>query len=75
MFKQEVCPKSYKDSPRGLTSSTVYVHLGVKARLHRLFLSQQLDAILVALKLQLQNRMCKPGAICRRDIARGFEHV
>ena len=23
----------------------------------------------VALKLQLQNRRCKPGAICRRDIA------
>ena len=45
----------------------------VKARLHRRFLSQQLDAIFVALKLQLQNRTCKPGAIfsaiCRRDIA------
>ena len=41
----------------------------LKARLHGRFLSQQLDAIFVALKLQLQNRRCKPGAICRRDIA------
>ena len=41
----------------------------LKARLHRRFLSQQLDAIFVALKLQLQNRRCKPDAICRRDIA------
>ena len=45
----------------------------VKARLHRRFLSRQLDAIFVALKLQLQNRTCKPraivSAICRRDIA------
>ena len=44
-----------------------------KARLHRRFLSRQLDAIFVALKLQLPNRTCKPGAIfsaiCRRDIA------
>ena len=36
------------------------------------FLSRQLDAIFVALKLQLQNRTCKPGAIfsaiCRCDI-------
>ena len=44
----------------------------IKARLHRRFLSQQLDAIFVALKLQLQNRTCKPGAIltaiCPRDI-------
>ena len=32
-------------------------------------MSQQLDAIFVALKLQLQNRRCKAGAICRRDIA------
>ena len=48
---------------------------GVKARLHRRFLSRQLDAIFVAPKLQLQNRTCKPGAIfsaiCRRDIS-GF---
>ena len=45
----------------------------LKVRLHRQFLSRQLDAIFVALKLQLQNRTCKPGAIfsaiCRRDIA------
>ena len=45
----------------------------LKARLHRRFLSRQLDAIFVALKLQLQNRTCKPGAIfsaiSRRDIA------
>ena len=39
-----------------------------KARLHRRFLSQQLNAIFVALKLQLQNLRCKPGAICRRNI-------
>ena len=45
----------------------------LKARLHKRFLSRQLDAIFVALRLQLQNRTCKPGAIfsviCRRDIA------
>ena len=41
----------------------------LKARLHRRFLSQQLDAIFVALKLQLQDRRCKLGRICRRDIA------
>ena len=38
-----------------------------------LYLSRQLDAIFVAFKLQLENRMCKPGAIsgaiCRCDIA------
>ena len=55
--------------------SVAFVHFRVqecccfKARIHRRFLSQQLDAIFVALKLQLQNRRCKPGAICRRDIA------
>ena len=41
---------------------------------YRRFLSRQLNAIFVALKLQLQNRTCKPGAIfsaiCRRDMAR-----
>ena len=51
----------------------------IKARLHRRFLSRQLDAIFVALKLQLKNCTCKRGAIfsaiCRRDIAGGFEHV
>ena len=45
------------------------VRWGVKARLHRLILSQQLYAIFVA----TSNRLCKPGAIfsviCRRDIA------
>ena len=45
----------------------------LKARLQRRFLSQQLDATFVALKLQLQNRTCKLGAIfiaiCRGDIA------
>ena len=50
-----------------------YVVDWVKTRLHRRFLSCQLDAIFIALKLQLQNRTCKPGAIfsaiCRRDIA------
>ena len=39
-------------------SSTLY--LIVKASLHRWFLSQQLNAIFVAPKLQLQNRTCKP---------------
>ena len=33
--------------------------------------NKEFDAIFVApAKLQLQNRTCKPGAICRRDIAR-----
>ena len=32
--------------------------MGIKARLHRRFLSQQLNAIFLAPKLQ--NRMCKP---------------
>ena len=45
----------------------------LKARLHRRRLSRHFDAIFVALKLQLQNRTCKPGAIfsaiSRRDIA------
>ena len=54
------------------------LHLFVNTRLHRRFLSQRLNANLVALKLQLQNCMCKPGlifsAISRRNI-RGFEHV
>ena len=49
-----------------------------KARLHRRFLSRQFDAIFVVLKLQLQNRTCKPGAIfsaiCRRDMA-GFSNM
>ena len=36
------------------------VFCSVKARLHRRFLSPQLNAIFVALKLQLQNRTCKP---------------
>ena len=54
----------------GLISHTVSK---LKARLHRRFLSQQLDAIFAILnKLQLQNRTCKPGvifsAICRRNI-------
>ena len=50
----------------------------LKARLHRRYLSRQLDAIFVAPKLQLQNRTCKQGAIfsaiCRRDIA-GFSNM
>ena len=39
---------------------------GFKARLHWRFLSQQLNAIFVAPKLQLKNRTCKPGAILVR---------
>ena len=54
-------------------SSLSYLKLHKRAHLHGRFLSQQLDATFVALKLQLQNRICKPGvifsAICRRDIA------
>ena len=53
--------------------SSYFNWYSVKARLHRRFLSGQLDAIFVALKLQLQNCTCKPGAIfsaiCCRDIA------
>lgn len=45
----------------------------VISRLHGRFLSPQFDAIFVALKLQLKNRTCKPGAIfnpiCLRDVA------
>ena len=40
----------------------------VKARLHRRFLSRQLNAIFVALKLQLKNRTCKPAAISEATI-------
>ena len=43
--------------------------LPLKARLHRRFLSRQLDAIFVALELQLQNRTCKQGAISVRFAA------
>ena len=41
----------------------------VKARLHRRFLSQQLDAIFVALKLQQVSNMFETPAISRRQIA------
>ena len=65
---RNLAPKAAKplsQTPRGLVF--------LKARLHRRFLSRQLDAIFVARKLQLQNRTCKPGAIfsaiCRRVIA------
>ena len=43
----------------------------LKARLHRQFLSQQPNAIFVTLKLQLKNRMCKPGVIFS-VISQGF---
>ena len=42
-----------------ITSSFLDIS-GLKARLHRRFLSPQLNAIFVAPKLQLQNRTCKP---------------
>ena len=42
--------------------------LPLKARLHKRFLSQQLDAIFVALKLQLLARV-NQVRFCRRDIA------
>ena len=50
-------------------SSASQQHLcSFKACLHRQFLPQELDATFVALKLQLQNRRCKPGAICCPNI-------
>ena len=39
----------------------------LKARVHRQFLSQQLNVIFVAPKLQLQNRTWKPAAISDCD--------
>ena len=48
-------------------------HGSLKTRLHRRFCRSNSMQIFVALKLQLQNRKCKPGAIfsaiCLRDIA------
>ena len=41
----------------------------LKARLHRRFLSRQLDAIFVALKLQQVSNMFETPAISRRQIA------
>jgi len=41
----------------------------VKARLHRRFLSQQLDAIIVAPKLHEVSNMFETPAISRRQIA------
>ena len=41
----------------------------LKARLHRRFLSRQLDAIFVALKLQKVSNMFETPAISRRQIA------
>ena len=41
----------------------------LKARLHRRFLSRQLDAIFVALKLQQVSSMFETPAIWRRQIA------
>ena len=38
----------------------------------QVILSQQLDAIFVTLKLQLQNHTREPGAICCRNI-QGFQ--
>ena len=48
-----------------------------KAGLHRQFLSQELDAIFVSLKLQLQNCMCKMwiSVWLVAVISQGFEHV
>ena len=63
------CPTLFGKIVGSLTSPANHA----KARLHKRFLSRQLDAIFVAPKLQPQNRTCKPGAIlsaiCRRDIA------
>ena len=51
-----------------------FVNSNLKARLHRRFLSQQLNANFVAPKLQLQNCTCKPfcdfgarGAVCLKE--------
>ena len=53
-------------------SETVKKLCCFEARLRRRFLSRQLDAIFVALKVPLQDRTCKPGAIfsaiCRGNI-------
>ena len=72
-------PGPSKASYSEITFNRLRLHLRqeslscLKARLHRRFLSRQLDAIFVVPRLQLQNRMCKPGAIfstiCHRDIA------
>ena len=43
--------------------------LSLKARLHRRFLSQRLDAIFVALKLHKLSNMLETPAISRRQIA------
>ena len=53
----------HKDSAKGLQ------HLNLKARLHRRFLSQQLDATFVALKLHQVSNMRETPAISRRQIA------
>ena len=72
------CSKNLRSPPKIICPPPpppcrIHNEYSLKARLHGRFLSQQLDAIFVALKLQLQNRRCKPGAIfsaiCRRDIA------
>ena len=51
------------------TSNTLRQKIPVKARLHRRFLSRQLDAIFVALKLQQVSNMFETPAISRRQIA------
>ena len=54
---------------REFTGKTTAYKTCVKARLHKRFLSRQLDAIFVALELQLQNHTCKLGAISVRFVA------
>ena len=49
--------------------SRIIVTLYLKARLHRRFLSQQLDAIFVAPKLHQVSDMFETPAISRRQIA------
>ena len=46
-----------------------YFSAGLKARLRRRFLSRQLDAIFVALKLRQVSNMFETPAISRRQIA------
>ena len=50
-------------------SKSFCISVSVKARLHRRFLSRQLDAIFVAAKLHQVSNMFKTPAISRRQIA------
>ena len=51
-----------------LTSQMDSVHDRLKARFHKRFLSRQLDAIFVALKLHQVSNMCETSTISWRQI-------